>query len=525
MLEVSKPMDHELFPRMDSNNEIDRRSFLGTMSVAAAAIGSGLTPADAANADATPTQTPRHAKDQTIGIQIGSISFLDEGVEKVLDILQERAHINTLFVATFTYGHGIAGRQLAGHPFPDHGVKDYNDNFHGGNYATPHPEYYQDTIFKNLKAPDHGNVDILEMVIPAAKKRGIKTFTWSEDVWRRDVPGIEKALAVDFRGRQAQDTLCFNNPEYFNFLIALHKDFARSYDIDGVMWGCEKQGAFNNAFESIHNSNGNDPSRVTCFCQFCQEKGKQRGIDFERVKEGFQALESWVRAAKAGERPPDGYWVTFLRLLYRYPELLAWESLWHDSLRETKRAIYQRVKSIKPNVQVGWHEWHAHGFSPFFRAQLDLAALVPFSDYLKMTVYHNLGGTRMATYMDSVTKTVYRDFPMDEALELEYRIMNYRERGYEQLPYTGLSPDYVYRETQRCVASVAGTKTQIWPGIDMGIPIREDYSKVTPQSVKDVTLAAYRGGAQGLVISRKYSETTLENLGAVGEALRELKLI
>jgi hypothetical protein len=217
--------------------------------------------------------------------------------------------------------------------------------------------------------------------------------------------------------------------------------------------------------------------------------------------------------------------VTFLRILYRYPELLAWETLWHDSLREVKQAIYTRVKSIKPNVQVGWHEWHAHGFSPFFRAQLDLKELANYSDYLKMTVYHNLGGTRMATYMDSVTKTIYRDMPMNEALEYEYRIMNYRERGYDQLPYTGLSPDYVYRETKRCVEAVAGTKTEIWPGIDMGIPIQEDYSKVTPQSVKEVILAAYRGGGQGLVISRKYSETTLANLSAVGEALHELKLV
>ncbi len=65
--------------------------------------------------------------------------------------------------------------------------------------------------------------------------------------------------------------------------------------------------------------------------------------------------------------------------------------------------------------------------------------------------------------------TVYGDLPIDEALEFEYRIMNYRERGYEELPYTGLSPDYVYRETKRSVEGAKGTKTQIWPGIDVDI--------------------------------------------------------
>src|SRR5258708_409815 len=175
-----------------------RRGFLNSVAPAVAAANSGLA-------------QPALAKQQTIGIQIGSISFLDEGTEKVLDILQEQGRVNTLFLATFTYGNGIADRQLPGHPFPDHGVQDYNDNFHGGNYATPHPEFYKDTVFKNLKAPDHGNVDILELVLPAAKKRGVKVYTWAEDVFRRDVPGIEQALAVDFHGRPAQSTLCFNN--------------------------------------------------------------------------------------------------------------------------------------------------------------------------------------------------------------------------------------------------------------------------------------------------------------------------
>jgi len=40
-----------------------------------------------------------------------------------------------------------------------------------------------------------------------------------------------------------------------------------------------------------------------------------------------------------------------------------------------------------------------------------------------------------------------------------------------------------------------------------------------------VTKAAYRGGAQGLVISRKYSEMKLAKLAAVGDALRELKIV
>ena len=323
------------------SNQLNRRGFLGAMGAAAAPW----------QATAVPDQK------QVIGIQIGSISFLDEGVETVLDILQEKACVNTLFLATFTYGNGIASRQLPGHPLPDHGVQAYDDHFFGGNYATPHPQYYKNTIIQDTKAPDHGNLDILEMVIPVAKKHGVKVFTWSEDVWNPAVKNVDKIQEKDLYGRNAR-TVCFNNPDHHNFLMGLMEDFTRSYDLDGIMWGSERYGAFGNMVESVHNRKGNDPSRVTCFCKFCQEKARGRGINVERVFEGFRTLETWVRSCRGGQRPTDGYYVTLWRILFRYPEILAWETMWNDGVHETYEAIYGLVKSIKPNMQVGWHVWH-----------------------------------------------------------------------------------------------------------------------------------------------------------------------
>ena len=50
------------------------------------------------------------------------------------------------------------------------------------------------------------------------------------------------------------------------------------------------------------------------------------------------------RTDAQGKRPVDGYYVTLWRLMLRYPELLAWEMLWTDSLRETYAAMYAKVK-------------------------------------------------------------------------------------------------------------------------------------------------------------------------------------
>src|SRR5438045_1222632 len=85
-----------------------------------------------------------------IGIQVGAVSFLDEGVAPVLDRFQHDAGINTLFIATFTYGRGIAGRQVPGQPLPDHGKQEYDTNFHGGNFARTHEQYYSRTALKKI---------------------------------------------------------------------------------------------------------------------------------------------------------------------------------------------------------------------------------------------------------------------------------------------------------------------------------------------------------------------------------------
>jgi hypothetical protein len=494
------------------NSDVNRREFLKITAGAGAAL-------------AMPTlgHAGVSSSSKMIGIQVGAISFVDEGTEKVLDILQERAGVNTLFLAVFTYGRGIAGRQIPGQPLPDHGKQEYDLNFHGGNFATPHPRYYRNTVIKDTRAPDHGNLDILAEVLPAARKRGMRVICWLEDVFRTDLPNIQKVQERDLHGRNAE-TLCVNNPDYRNFFTGLVEDFTRSYEIAGVMWGSERQGALSDSLGATHDTPPIDPGNVTCFCEFCRSKAKERGINVDRARQGFLELEKFVRSARSGKRPVDGYYVQFWRILLRYPEVAAWEMLFTDGLRETYAAIYKTVKTAKPDVPVGWHIWHNNSFNPIYRAEQDLHELSNYSDFIKVVMYNNCGGERMALYADNIGSTLYGDLSKQALLDLNYSLMGLKEGSYDQIPHTGLSSDYVYRETKRALEGVAGTKTLIWPGIDIDIPTESTNSKSTPQSVKDSVLAAFRAGAPGVLLSRKYSEMRLANLSGAGDAIRELKL-
>ena len=498
---------------MNSHSPMTRRSFLAAATTTVA--GAALTPAFSAIAgtEATP------AKAKMIGMQAGSVSFVDEGTEKVLDILQEKGAVNTIFLATFTYGRGIGGRQVAGRPLPDHGKQEYDGDFHGGNFATPHPQFYKRTSLKQTKAPDHGELDILSEVLPKAHRRGMKVYCWYEDVFRDDVPGIEKLKEVDLHGRRA-GTLCPLHPDYRNFLIGLTEDYCQSYEIDGVMWGSERQGPLNNAISARHGGKG-DSSRVTCFCEFHQKAAKERGIDFARTKEGFERLDRFIQKARGNERPTDGYFVEFWRILLEYPELLAWEKLWTDGQHAIYADIYQAAKKSRPAVQVGFHIWHVNSFSPFFRAEQNYAEFAKTADFLKIVVYNNCGGPRYANYLENTASTIFHDIPRDELARLHNAWLGYEnEPEFKNLAAKGLSSDYVFRETKRAIDDVQN-KCRIYPGIDIDVPTSANDKQTTPDDVYAATTAALKAGADGVLFSRKYSEMQLANLAAGGKAVRE----
>ena len=114
----------------------------------------------------------------------------------------------------------------------------------------------------------------------------------------------------------------------------------------------------------MHTRNGNDPSQCDLLLRVLPGQGEVRGINVARAFEGFHELGKWVKACRGGERPNDGYYVTLWRILFRYPEILAWETLWNDSVHETYEAIYKQTKSIRPEAKVGWHVWHASELQP-----------------------------------------------------------------------------------------------------------------------------------------------------------------
>ena len=460
-----------------------------------------------------------------IGIQIGAVSFVDEGTDRVLDGLRETAAINTLFVATFTYGRGIAGRQLPNQPLPDHGKQEYDTaTFRGGNYATPHPQYYRNTSITPERAPDHPNYDVLADVLPRAHSRGMKVIAWFEDVFAADVPGFEQAREVMVDG-QRSTFACTRNPNTRNFWLGLVEDYLRSYDVDGLMWGSERQGPLGSVLGTNHGGTGAG-GRAACFCQYCSEAAKAQGINVDRAKQGYNELINWSSLLASRRKPADGAFVTFWRLLVKYPEILAWERLWNEALERhvPRLCTNSPTRSRRPKAWAG-----TSGTTTRSRRFIAPSRITPTSVSIQTFSRWSCTTCAAASVSRSTcaarNRSLFADLTPEATLALTYDLQQYHDRPLNELAAAGPEPglrearNYARRRRRLIQRQNLARHRRRHPNR------RDEQENTTVGRVRAPCTAAFAGGAHGVMLSRKYSEMRLDNIRGGGRALRELKLM
>ena len=457
-----------------------------------------------------------------VGIQMGPHTMFDEGIEPCLDLIRDTAAVNALFI----YSHAFHGdlRERADLLAPDHGKPPRaNRPPLPLVWVKTHDQYFRDTSLRVIP-PDpsleYADRDLFSEVQKPARQRGMKIYARILEGPSRAIANREKVVTVDVYGK-ATNVACWNHPEYRAFWRGLVEDLFRSYDLDGFQWGAERMGPLMNV---ILPWNDTPP---TCFCQYCQARGKAHGINVERAREGFEKLYVYVRGLMANRlHPADGVFAGFLRILLRYPEILAWEFQYRLSREEVTQEMYKTIKAIKPAADVGWHVDHQpSSWDIIYRAELSYAEMAPYSDFIKFIAYHDVLGPRIRWwYLERFQHTVLEELPLEDSLNLYYDLFGYdktREPKLDELATKGFSPDYVYRETRRSVASAEG-KTKIYTGVGFDVPWAGKHIDADPDEVYEATRKSFAAGANGIVVSREYQEMRVPNLKAVGRAVRSL---
>lgn len=273
------------------------------------------------------------------GIQMGPHTMLDEGIERTLDLIVETAGVNVVMPYSHAYNgalikalrdradHGVPLTDNAGRRFPLVWVK--TDD-----------QYYKNTTLRHQVVDathEHHGRDLFAEIAEPARKRGMKVYArvLESSGMARVVANYSTVVTRDINDRPT-NVACWNHPEYIGFWADTMEDLFRSYDLDGIQWGAERQGPLMNVISPWDN---NPPA---CFCEHCGRRARAAGVDPERARKGFEALFTYVQARPAGAaKPADGIFAGFVRIVMRYPEILAWGNavpVVGAIIRETRRS-------------------------------------------------------------------------------------------------------------------------------------------------------------------------------------------
>ena len=454
---------------------------------------------------------------KTIGIQVGAISFLDEGVEQVLDTVAELGAVNTVCLNAYGYDIGIGGRQIPGYPYPGHG-EDSTGGYVGGYCGIPNPEHYDNPAILPSRDPDCGDRDLIEEVVSEAGKRGMSVHACNIDRYNPAFTEGESFREVNHHGEEAQ-SYCLANPEYRSFWRGLTEDVFSSYDLQGLLLINERNGPLLTALGATQYAVV-DPGNTVCFCPHHTEIAHRNGIDVDRARKAYSLLEGLTRQALNQEFEGDTVFTDFVALVFEYPEILAWERLWTDTKFELFHTVSAAARNGRPDLQVGFHVSHGSSFNPIDRAEWSLGRLATICDYLKVVVYHHVAGVRYRQFIHNVGSTIFSGIPAETLFAMNSHMLGYGDLiNHEDPDETPFPKEYVARETQRAKRLV-GDSCLIYPGI--GIDISHAHAQPEePEATYAATREALKAGADGLIYSRKFSEMRLPNLQAAGDAVRD----
>ena len=447
-------------------------------------------------------------------------------MDAVLDTLQQRVGVNAVFLGTVSWLGLKIGRSISWKldGWPDHGVSEPLE-VQGGSYLAHHPEFYRNTSVTNFRAPDEAmrGRDILEMVIPGARERGMKVIPeLMEPLFKYSghgsantvqIPNLVQLMEVDYQGR-ISGAPCLENPDYRGWWHALIEDHCRSYDIDGIMWCNERRSPLDQLVTGM---------APGCFCKHCLASLDRAGIDPEGTRRASAALHDYFRKARAGAHFTDGAFITGLRVLLDNPEFLFLERHWVRRNKDLDRELYGLVKWCDPALEFGLNVWNRNHFNPVRKAQWPWAETKDYADWVKPITYQHQSGGIYINEMKQLHASLLRDLAPAEMTPLMYRILGLDEAPWDELLGVGMAPaSYVGGQCRATIEALDG-ELPVLMGIGVDAPrASAEQAVCTPEIVYESVHAAYEAGAAGVIYSPNYASMRLTNLDGGARALAEL---
>ena len=250
----------------------------------------------------------------------------DEGIEKILDNLQQMAAVNSVYLIALMHKEK---RPFTSDAFPHNPMRKTWNAEDARVYWRPDPKRYGRIPPRPSDVDWLNKTDWLQTMIAAVRKRGLKTGVeishtvldgeWAEtkfpDCMQRDING--KPLII-WNGRA--HPVCLNHPDVRQYVLGLWTDLAANYDVD-YLQTC-----------MIPFAEGG-PATGGCFCDACRREAKESGFDLEKARKALLANPE----SKA--------------------EADAWQTFRQNSVTRWYQMINNNAHAVKPNLDVRFNDF------------------------------------------------------------------------------------------------------------------------------------------------------------------------
>lgn len=402
------------------------------------------------------------------------MEFIDEGIDKAVNNMIEKAGINTLLIGTHHDRMSTKNfSELAHNPKnrQEQIVDGFFYNFDISKFKTTRIKPVKDT---QLKTKDR---DIFKEVLEESKKAGIQCYA---HILHR-FQNVEKYPELHMRainGDIIPSVLCHHQPEVREFYRCMVDDLIDKYPLDGFCFALldhYHQFGFEALTDELAAALGikrfsNPEMGLSCFCDVCTGRAKKAGIDVKRVQQGLTKgiKTGWIpHGVESANTAGDAF-----RLLIDIPEYLEWlrfrSSLFTELQKELKDYIESKNKDMIVSLNV-------YGASDAWKYQANYKSLTEQCDWIKSMFYSG-------TY-----------------------------------PGKPLTPEIIGVQVKK---SIEGAKK--------GIPVVAGINGLVselPESIKASIRESVINGASGIILSWDYSIISYKNMEIFRDTLYELKKI
>ena len=311
----------------------------------------------------------------------------DEGVERVLDNLQEMSGVNSVYLIGVMHPER---RPFRDGVFPHNPVRQTWMAEDARCYWHPDLKRYG-RIKPRLS--DHAwlnETDWLRVLVDAAKKRGLRTgLEYSHAlVDKQRAEGEFADLAQrNLHGeithvRDWLRPLCPNHPETPEYALAMSTDVVANHGVDYVM-------------SCVVTFDDGGPERSGCFCGHCERAAKAMGLDLGKIKSALL------------ENPKAE------------PALTEWQNFRYASTVRFYQNIHSGLHALKPGIDLRYN-LHMTGRNPLAWG-VKLTAMEPHLDSLRVMDYTEQEGDLALMegkrrWLTSLRKELGPDLPILSAL-------------------------------------------------------------------------------------------------------------